>query len=201
MSDSRAVFWEGDIEAVKTSICEGYDFEHLDEFGQNCLHLACWGKRVDVASFLIKHGANVDAMESRGGWLEWRTPLHIAINRNSMELVKLLISAGANVNLVTGGPYGGSTCLHLVRSSKMAKVLISAGTTLNTRAKASGMTPLMSTIDCSMIDIARVLLNAGADVNILSEDGTSLLESVRTSAKCDQAISKISAMLIKAGAC
>lgn len=198
--DSRAVFWEGDILGVKKKVCRGRDLDSLDDFGQSCLHLACSGIRVDVAALLLKHGANVDAMESRGGWLEWMAPIHIAVVRNSTELVKMLISAGADVNLVTGGPSGGSTCLHLVRSSKMATALIRAGASLDTRAVMTGMTPLMHAIETSMIDVARTLVREGADVNLGAEDGTSLLEYVRASAKCDEWRSRVSAMLTGAGA-
>lgn len=197
---SHAIFQEGDKQGLKKPMCEVYDVERLDEFGQNCLHVACSENDVDAATFLIGQGANVNAMESRGGSLEWMTPIHIAVLRNSMDLVNMLISAGADVNVVTGGHSGGSTCLHLVRSSNMARVLISAGANINKIAVADGMTPLMHAIETSMMDVARVLVKAGADVNVHTKYGTTLLESVKSSAKCNHWISKVSTLLVKAGA-
>lgn len=191
---------EGDIKGVKKFICEGNDTEALDEFGQNCLHLACSGNQVSVAALLISQGANVNAMESRGETLDWMTPIHIAVLGNSIELVQMLISAGADVNIKTGGPSGGYTCLHLVRSSKMANILINAGANINAREDMEGTTPLMHALEISMVDVAHTLVNAGADVNISRKDGTTLLESVRDSPKCDQWVSRVSSMLIQAGA-
>lgn len=198
--DFYRMFQEGDIAGIKKYIHEGCDLENLDDFGQNRLHLACWGDHVDVASFLINHGANVNSMEARGGCLDWMRPIHIAVQRNSVELAKMLILAGADVNLMTGGPSGRYTCLHMVRSSTMTRVLINAGANMNTREEMEGMTPLMQALETSMVDVARTLVNAGADVNISRKDGTSLLDSVKNSVKCNQWVSKVSNILVEAGA-
>ena len=199
--DLHSMFEKGDLTGIKKSIHEGYDVESLDDFGQNCLHLACWGDHVDVAAFLISHGTNVNTMETREGSLDWMRPIHIAVLRNSMDLANMLISAGADVNLVTGGTSGGYTCVHMVRSSKMTRILINAGANINTKEEVGGMTPLMLALENSMVDVARTLVNAGADVNICMRDGSSLLDSVKDSVKCSQWVSKVTTILVEAGAC
>ena len=61
-----------------------------DEVGATPLHKASSGG-VEMAQFLIEHGANVAAQDERG----W-TPLHGASSRGHVDLTRLLINHGAD---------------------------------------------------------------------------------------------------------
>lgn len=52
---------------------------------------------------------------------------------------------------------------------------IAAGTDLNTKEPMSGSTPLISAITFDQLDIAKVLMDAGADLEVQSNDGSTPL--------------------------
>ena len=54
--------------------------------------MASYHGQVKVVKFLLKSGAQVDAVSRRG-----RTPLHDASKRGHSEVVELLVEAGADI--------------------------------------------------------------------------------------------------------
>ena len=82
---------------------------------------------LNLVSDLIVLGANLDWQDEKWGW----TPLHWAARAGKIEIVRMLIDAGANVNVQTNG---GSTPLHeAVRygSVEIVRMLIDAGADVN----------------------------------------------------------------------
>lgn len=106
--------------------------------------------------FLLDNGANVEGTSSRSS----TKPLAQAARINRLDIAKLLLAYGANVN-VTG--YGSSTLCFAVRNGnvEMAKTLLQAGADANCR-EASGYKLL--TIACSYnnSEIVQLLLDNGA---------------------------------------
>ncbi|XP_070984360.1 nuclear factor of kappa light polypeptide gene enhancer in B-cells inhibitor, alpha b [Oncorhynchus clarkii lewisi] len=74
--------------------------------GQNCLHLVSIHGFLSLVESLVDLGADIDAQEQCNG----RSPLHLAVDLQNLDLVLLLVSKGANVNSLT---YGGHTPYHL----------------------------------------------------------------------------------------
>lgn len=99
----------------------------LDEEGGTCLHYAAWGNYIELANFLIselnddvnkkdsekstplhaaahgsyevaemliKKGADVNSIDTEGN-----TPMHYAIFRRQVDIVKLLLSFGAEADI------------------------------------------------------------------------------------------------------
>lgn len=62
------------------------------------LHLASTGRNIEIISYLILKGADVNARDTQGG-----TPLHWACSHGNMNIIKLLIKKGANMNLIDDG--------------------------------------------------------------------------------------------------
>jgi protein-serine/threonine kinase len=89
----------GEIERVKNLL----NLETQEEFipnintqglnGFTALHFAVNERHLDVASFLLEEGANVNAV-TKG----LRTPLHIACENGYVKMIELLIKSEANVN-------------------------------------------------------------------------------------------------------
>jgi hypothetical protein len=77
--------------------------------------------------WLIEHGANVNhARHHVGGW----TALHTAALGDKREAALLLLDAGARVD---DFERNGLTALHMASNSKMCKLLVSRGASLDAR--------------------------------------------------------------------
>lgn len=68
-----------------------------DSMGNGYLHTATAAGKIQVVSYLITQGVPVNTADT----VEGKTPLHIAAQANSQELVKLLLDAGANKHAKT----------------------------------------------------------------------------------------------------
>lgn len=75
---------------------------------------------VDQMKRLIAYGANLESTNSDGF-----TALHVSAKKGSIDLVKLLIEASANVNAKC--QYLAETPLHKARDREVIKVLLAAG--------------------------------------------------------------------------
>ena len=112
----------------------------LDNEGNTPLHLAA-AKMDDpkIAEILIKHGARVNASNSKG-----QKPIHIAANRtdnNGAKCLELLIKNGAKLNL---GNSKGMKPIHIAAESgniKTLQLLIDNGAKVNCK-DGPGRTPL-----------------------------------------------------------
>lgn len=92
------------------------------------------------------------------------TPLHRAVRDGNMELVELLLNAGADVNAAN---HGGDTPLHIVANNEggvtFIEALLNAGAEVNV-ANNLGHTPLYISARPHNVEGMCRLLSAGADV-------------------------------------
>lgn len=96
-----------------------------------------------------------------GGW----TPLHLAVEKNHLEVVKQLIWSGADVNVISND---GWTPLHVAVDEghlNMVRYLLEQGVDV-TYPNVSGRTPIHSAAELGYIEIVRALCAAGSDINI-----------------------------------
>ncbi|XP_051501982.1 NF-kappa-B inhibitor alpha-like [Myxocyprinus asiaticus] len=75
-------------------------------YGQKCIHVVATQGYLSLVENIIQLGADINAQEQCNG----RTALHLAVDLQNLELVRLLISNGADVHSLT---YGGHTPYHL----------------------------------------------------------------------------------------
>ncbi|EQC40755.1 hypothetical protein SDRG_01826 [Saprolegnia diclina VS20] len=78
----------------------------VDEGRRTLLHTACWSGHVSVVEYLLRMGADVDAVDSV---LSKTTPLIEAARAGRLDVVKLLLSEGA---CVSHQDFHGDTPLH-----------------------------------------------------------------------------------------
>jgi ankyrin repeat protein len=109
---------------------------------------------------LLKQGADVNQAQGDG-----MTALHWAAAGGHVDLVEMLLYAGANVRATTR--LGAYAPLHVASQSGQAAViaaLVKAGADVN-MLTSTGATPLMMAALSGKADAARTLLEAGADIN------------------------------------
>lgn len=87
----------GDIPSIKTLLeSDPKLIDARDTDGSTPLHCATWKGQIEAAEFLVKSGADVNAVNQNDHW--GTTPLHAAAHANQAKIAKLLIDNGANVN-------------------------------------------------------------------------------------------------------
>lgn len=123
---------------------------------------------LDVLSFLLDEGADIDAPDGTG-----RTPLLLAVSRGETVVVRLLIERGADVHRREASSVGnGRSALHLAQSGEVAALLIDRGVDVDDIQTIGdgGETPLQDAADSDRVDVVRVLLERGADPHALVND-------------------------------
>ncbi len=143
------------------SLNSGIDVNDTTTLGDwTALQFAARGGKLSSVQLLLDHGANVNQQNSAGG----NTALHVT---EGLDVAKLLVASGADINLCNTA---GSTALHRAAISghvDIAKYLISLGLDVS-RPNLNGNTPLHL---ATSVDVAELLLRAGAGCNCKNKDG------------------------------
>ncbi len=138
----------------------------LSDTGDTALMLAARTGKVDAVKVLLDHGAKVNAKETWGG----TTPLMWAVAELHPDVTRLLVDRGADVNAksnfvpsASGRGFEGTSA-------------VAPKANQTTEEFASGwMTPLMFAARENDLESAKVLVEAGADVNAVGADGKDAL--------------------------
>ncbi len=171
-----------DARMVKTLLDAGAEPAGANEDGQTALMLAIKTGELPVVEMLVKAGADVNTVEK----FHHQTPLMWAATapKNAGAMVKLLLAKGADVkpralysdwpSQITSEPraqyrpVGGLTALlYAARDGcyDCVDTLIAAGADANLPTP-EGVTPLMLALDNDHNDVARLLMNRGANPNV-----------------------------------
>ena len=136
---------------------------------------------LNLISDLIALGANLDWREEDGF-----TALHVCASRNYLEIARMLIDAGADVNIQDESDVNikidGWTALLLCayyNRPEIARMLIDAGADLNIEDE-DGWTALHFCARYNHPDILRMLIDAGADKTIPNNYGKLPYELAKT---------------------
>ena len=95
-----------------------------------------------------------------GGW----SPLHKAISWNEIDIFKLLLKVGADVNILENNGWTPIYSAILYNREEMFKPLLKAGADVNIPDN-NGRYPIDWVIEDKNIEIIKLLLDNGAEVN------------------------------------
>jgi len=169
----------GNAEMLKVLLEVGADVESPNADGQTALLAVARTGNVEAAKLLLDRGAKVDAKEKWGG----QTPLMWASARRHPAMMRLLISKGAGVDAASidrdyqrhvtaeGRPKsldsGGLTpLLYAARENCTACVAVLLENKVDIDLPdPDGASPLLVAIMNANWDLAKQLIDAGADVN------------------------------------
>ncbi|KAK0662081.1 putative ankyrin [Cercophora samala] len=159
----------GKLDWAKLLLAHGARVNGLGKWTPLCeAALKDTGKNLDMVKLLVDHGADVNASGSG----DVATPLELAAEANLMEVVEFLIAKGADI-----GVHGaGSTALGRAAwkgHTKMVRYLLQSGFNPNqTHPTEGSWKALHWAHDCPAC--IEALLDGGADVDAMSQDGTAL---------------------------
>ncbi len=173
----------GHLKIVEKLIKAGADVNKTISNGNTALQAACQSDRFKkivkkIVELLIASGADVNKANNNG-----QSPLYTALIYKNIDIFKILINAGADVNAArTDRDYVGDAPIHAAsKYNEMAflEQLITAGADIN-KAGNDGMTPLYIASEWGYLEIVKKLLDAGADKSIRATNGESPFDVART---------------------
>ena len=135
---------------------------------------------INEAKRLISEGADLNVQ------VIGKSPLHLAIEKDELEMSRLLIEHGADVNAEDDL---GSAPLHGANYSDnvdLAKFLIEHGANVNAEDDL-GSTPLHGASYSGNVDLAKLLIEHGANVSAENESGSTPLHGASYSGNVDLA--------------
>jgi ankyrin repeat protein len=181
----------GSLSEVQRLIAAGVPVDVRDDLGSTPLLDAAWAGNIDIADFLIRHGADVNAHH----WEAGSTPLQYAVLTGRTGMVRLLVNAGAR----TAGSYrNGQGILHMAAARgnvPIIELLLAAKADLQA-LDSNGNTPLDSAVLHDQRGAVEALLRHGADAKYVHPiDGRGALHEA-----CMRGFSKLVQPLVDAGA-
>lgn len=190
--------WHGNLEFAARLLRQNADSNTSDAKGRSALHYACitgnspmtrlllhyraqshsWDKQYtftplhyaalsgnsDCINLLYRSGAQLNA------GIEKRSALHLAVEKNAIKCVQLLLQYGANPNtpeMYTEAP------LHIAAEMGFAeclKALLDHGADVRAQMGHKRNTALHLAADDDFVDCIKLLLDAGANVNARNSD-------------------------------
>ena len=171
------------IAAVVLVGCDSHiDSVYLGRAEANMLGDVSRGNIQAVEQYLDK-GGNVNLQDEPG-----MTPLHHAVNDDwkgsHLKMIKLLIERGANVNAIDDTHH---TPLHMASNKETAELLIDAGANVNAKTLRTGETLLYSAAWGAAqgapksyqwyLDLTKMLIAKGADVNVKLKSGSMIKDN------------------------
>jgi ankyrin repeat protein/beta-lactamase regulating signal transducer with metallopeptidase domain len=160
----------GDTESARALIKKGLDINAGDSRGATPLHLAAESRdgNIHVARLLLENGADVNPKDNEGN-----IPLFNAALRGHKDLVGLLVKNGGDVN-ARGTRITAESIKEKAEKLKKRNphVLIRGGKKVKMKdIRDTTEIMLSEVIVRGYNDIARILLENGADVNAVDEKG------------------------------
>uniref|UniRef100_A0A1X7VQA4 Death domain-containing protein n=1 Tax=Amphimedon queenslandica TaxID=400682 RepID=A0A1X7VQA4_AMPQE len=160
--------------------------------GYTALYLATFDSHHEIVELLLRFNADPNIPADDGA-----TPLMIACSHRQKKIVKLLLQAGAYVDLQGKDSFNRQTALHIPafdNNTEILSLLLNANANVNIQ-NINGYSPMHFICLNGNEEMVRRFLVAGADVNLCSHKGESPLHAAVYSSK-----TKIAETLLNAGA-
>ncbi|MCF8462726.1 MAG: ankyrin repeat domain-containing protein [Rickettsiaceae bacterium] len=181
----------GQVEIAKLLIDKGANIDLVTTNDNSSLHFAVLFGQVEIAKLLIDKGANVNLLGNAG-----KTPLHFAVEFKREKIVELLIDKGVDFNITDNA---GNTASEIAKKNGFYETLFSQGKiksltkdveegrieklskyiallpNLINETNEDGFTLLHTAIIFGQVEIAKWLINNGANINLVTTNGNSSL--------------------------
>ena len=129
------------------------------------LYKAADSGSVELVKTMLKLGAKVNFLHNFEGNV-WQTPVHVAAENDDLEMLKLLLDAGANPDSIDNVKLPP---LFLAHKPEIVKALLDANAKVD--FPMFGGTKLHEAVKRGKLDVVKVLLAGGANIDITNKDG------------------------------
>lgn len=170
----NAACFSGSFDSINLLLEHGAKVNEKDIYGCSPFFIIAtsslpFEERIEVMKSLLAHGALVNDVLGGTNVLPDTgiTPLMVAATEGKTDMVKFLLSHGADVNARNSL---GATAMHRVANAEIAKMLLEHHAEVNVRSK-SGDTPLHMSAKLGNLEVAKVLIENRADPTIKNNDG------------------------------
>jgi ankyrin repeat protein len=161
----------GNASMVSLLLDAGADANHPEPTGETPLMRAAEVGVPAVVRTLLKHGAVVDARDAAFG----QTALMLAARQGHAEVVATLLEAGAKPNVATKiGPTPAFIAPNSVPGYGFGVGILRGGVPADRGRREpvpGGLTPLLYAARHDHVEVAKLLIDAGADVNAPEANG------------------------------
>ncbi|XP_017596198.1 PREDICTED: ankyrin repeat and death domain-containing protein 1B isoform X7 [Corvus brachyrhynchos] len=144
----------------------------VDTLKRTAFHFAVAGGHVSVVDFLLHHKARLDMADQHG-----LTVVHLAAWTGNLDIMRKLVKAGADQKAKNEE---GMNVLHFAAQSNSIKIVdyFLQDLHLNDLNKPDGNeeTPFYLAVEGGHEKCAELLLEAGSDINVLTQNNTSALQ-------------------------
>ncbi|KAF3905818.1 Ankyrin-2 [Arthrobotrys entomopaga] len=162
----------GYTQAVEVLLSRRADVNCVDRTGRGVLHIAAEKGNLELLRLLYEKGVGVAGAVDEGN-AKGRTPLYLAVRNGWVDVVRYLVTLdGVDVNKAGDD---GWTALHAVsfyggkNGGEVAMVLLENGADVGARISSTGYTPLHKASEAGNLEVARRLVDKGADLDAKSE--------------------------------
>ena len=173
-----------DLARVKFLVSKGADVNKVDDQGATPLTSAARQRHPEMVELLVRLGANVNEPNKDG-----MTPLIAGVMRDHVPTIKVLLEKGADIEKPNAEGYRPLAIAIAEDKFEVGKALMEAGANVNAAAGPENLAPLMIVAaqtspaegaiflpsSTRPLDIAKGLVERGADVNAKSNTGTTAL--------------------------
>lgn len=161
---------EGHDELMEWIVDLGVPVDARDDHGGTPLDEVMFGNQSESAAMLLRLGADPNAEDENG--------FRIIHNAGSAEVIRLLQKAGADVNAISGGGDWPLKDACASADPVLVEYLLENGAEVN--RTSTGETALFSAVASDSLECVRLLLDAGAQINVTDVDGWTCLYHVRS---------------------
>ena len=170
---------KGDVATIDRLAKDGIRIDAQDSHSRTPLHVAAFFRQHDAARALIRHGANVNALEQQK-----YDVITIAAVNDDVAMIEIALAGGGDAGAITS-PYHGTALIaaaHLGHA-EVVRALIAAKAPLD-HVNNLGWTALIESIVLgdgakNHTDTLAALVKAGANVNLADRNGATPLALAR----------------------
>ena len=185
---------KGNEHTCRALLRRGASLDRTNVAGETPLFLACANNHMGVVRVLVA-GTGANTVIDRGRERDGVTALFAACEVDNLEMVDLLISAGAGVDRVKKD--GATPLMASCFRGRLAtaELLISRGANVNRTIERNGISTLIIACWFPNLAVVALLISKGADVNHVTPKGKTAL-----SVACSRENLEVAELLIAHGA-